>query len=784
MLNIPGLKYLLSIVLILLAIFFTRKKTLSEKVKWVVIFLTLFAGVRYLYWRWAYTINKEDPLSGAISWVVYGAEIYGFISVLLFYFQTAKPVSHHAPPPEEKELPRVDIFVTVFDESLDILYKTLVGCGSLDYPSHLLRIYVLDDGYRSGVRTMAEELGCRYLTRPNRKDAKAGNLNYGLTHSSGEFVAVLDCDHIPVRSFLKETIGFFKDEKVAFIQTPHYFYNPDTFQRNLRLEREVVNEQDLFFYVIQPGKDRFNSSFFAGSGAVFRRAPLQEIGGFQTITLTEDLHTSMVLHSKGYKSIYLNKILVAGLAPESYRSYLKQRQRWTRGGVQVFLMDNPLWKKGLTFMQRVHYLGSIFYFFHGWARFIYLIAPLSYLLLDRAPLNAAVPDLMNFYIPYYIIGLMVFNRMSLGYRNPFWSDMYETVMCFFISWTAFATFFSPWNNKFLVTPKGIQFSKTELDWSAVVPHIILASLIVTGLGIGGYRLFQKDINPDAALLSGFWGLYNLMVIIGAIVLARERLQIRTSTRILRSIKCKISFGKQSVSGTTSDLSETGLSLVSKEDPHLFSLTEDKVRLVHASPKAQRPAYRLSLPPDAKVQLIGELGENTELKGEVIRYDFLATGEVSVGIRFLQVKDEQRQSLIRLIYCLPGFWEESHRKSAKTFRSLGFMVSSLFRTFIKEKIIRRLSPRFPRRFKCELKVGERIFKGESEDISYRGISLRMASKEALSKNVEILIYNKSLIFRTQGEIVHCSKVRGKGLIYGIRFLTRQDPELALFLSHKF
>jgi hypothetical protein len=100
------------------------------------------------------------------------------------------------------------------------------------------------------------------------------------------------------------------------------------------------------------------------------------------------------------------------------------------------------------------------------------------------------------------------------------------------------------------------------------------------------------------------------------------------------------------------------------------------------------------------------------------------------------------------------------------------------------VIRRLSPRLPRRFKCELKVGEKIFKGETEDISYRGVSLRMASKEALSKNVEMRIYNRSLIFRIQGEIVHCSKVKGKGLIYGIRFLTRQEPELALFLSQKF
>ena len=339
----PGFDYLLSILLVLSAIFLTRRRTLSGKVRWVVIFLSLFAGIRYLYWREAYTLNREDPVSTVISWIVYGAEIYGLLAVLLFYIQIAKPLHRFSTPPKEEALPQVDVFVTIYNESLDILYKTLVGCVSMDYPSDRLRIYVLDDGHRLEVRKFSEQLGCHYLSRQNNEHAKAGNLNYGLSSSSGEFVAVFDCDHIPVRSFLKEIIGFFKDPEVAFVQTPHFFYNSDTFQRNLRLEREIVNEQDLFFYVIQPGKDRFNSSFFAGSGAVFRRSSLQEIGGFQTKTLTEDLHTSMILHSKGYKSVYLKKILVAGLAPESYRSYLKQRQRWTRGGIQVFLMDNPLW---------------------------------------------------------------------------------------------------------------------------------------------------------------------------------------------------------------------------------------------------------------------------------------------------------------------------------------------------------------------------------------------------------------------------------------------------------
>ncbi len=780
----PSVEFLLPIGLIILTFLLTRREYPFPKSRWVVIALTLFTGIRYLYWRKVYTINRVDNISQAISWLVYSAEIFGFISLMLFLVKIVQMGVHHASSPKEDRLPRIDFFVTVLNEPMDILYKSLVGCTSLDYPPHLLRVYVLDDGYRSCVRVLAERLGCLYLTRPNHKDGKTGNLNYGLAHSSAEFVAVLDCDHIPVRSFLKDTIGFFKDVKVAYVQTPHNFFYNDTSQCNSLLEREILNERLLFFYVTQPAKDRFNASLFTGNGAVFRRSSLQEIGGFQTKTADGDLQTSLVLHSKGYKSVYLNKILIVRFAPETYRSYFKQTESSIRGGAQILLLDNPLWKRGLSIMQRVSYLESMTHFLHYWARLIYLIAPLSYLLMNRAPLNATLPDFLNYFIPYYIISQMVFSKMSMGHRTLFWSDVHETLMCFFISLTVFTAFVVPKKNKYLTPLKGIQSTKSQLEWPVIVPHILLASLIVTGFAVGGYRGSQGDINHDAALLSSFWNLYNLMIVMGAIVLARERIQNRFSPRIFRSLKCKISFRNQSISGTTSDLSETGLSLISKDPPPLFFPTEDKIKIFHASPNTHSPAFRLSLPPDVKVQLIGELGESTELKGEVVRYDLLPFGKISIGIRFLQIKEGQRQCLIRQIYCVPEFWEEVRQKSAKISKYRRLATSFSFQIFFKEKIARRLSPRFPRRFKCELRVGERMFKGETEDISYRGASLRLASKEAVTKNVELFIYNRSLIFRTQGEIVHCSKVRGKGLIYGIRFLTRQDPELALFLSKKF
>jgi cellulose synthase (UDP-forming) len=744
--------HILLIVLVLLAIFLSKRQIGTWPTQWILELICIYLGLRYLYWRGFYTLNTQDTFSTSVSIILYLAEIYGFLAVLLFYVQVFKPTNPTADPPREEELPTVDIFVTIYNESLDILYRTLVACLAINYPANRKSIYVLDDGHQEEVKRLAEQLGCHYISREINEHAKAGNLNHGLACSSGDYVLILDCDHVPVRTFLKETIGFFQDTKLAFIQTPHFFYNPDVFQRNLRLERKIANEQELFFRIIQPGRDSDNASFYAGSGGVFRRSALAEINGFQVKTLTEDLHTSMVLHSKGYRSVYLNKNLAAGLAPESCGSYLKQRQRWTRGGVQVFLMDNPLWKRGLTFMQRMHYFASIFYFFNGWPRLIYLAAPLAYLLLNHSPVVANFYVLLVYYLSYFITSLIAFNRISQGFRNPFWSDVYETVMCFSVSWTAFTTFLSPEKIIFQVTPKGLRFEKTRLDWSKVVPHMLLSALLVVGIGLGWYGFWHHELNRDAVLLSIFWAIYNLVILVAAIMVARERPQIRSWPRLSRKIPCELSFDHQVLSGETSDLSETGMSLT-----------------------LDRPVF---LPPTVNVRLMSDFAEITEIKGQVIRNDSLPSERANVGIRFLDVSDAQHQSLIRQMYSSPNSWTQVQRDPYTTWRSFMYVATSSFRTFIKEKVLRRFSPRLQKQMVCELILGQRIYKGITENISSAGISVRLMTDEILSNEVTVQLYQEDrVIFSIRGEITRHTKVSSEELIYGIRFLEPKNLELS-------
>ncbi|MES2366975.1 MAG: cellulose synthase catalytic subunit [Pseudomonadota bacterium] len=231
-------------------------------------------------------------------------------------------------PPAPRGL-SVDVFIPTFNEPVQLVRRTLLATIHMDYPHET---WLLDDGNRPEMASLAEDLGVRYLARERNTDAKAGNLNNALANSSAEFVAVFDADHAPQQNFLTHTLGYFNDPAVAFVQTPQDFFNLDSYQHRQQTRKHTVwTEQSLFFRVIQRGKDYWNAAFFCGSCATLRRSALEKIGGFATGTVTEDLHTSIRLHKQGFKSVYHAEPLAFGIAPSSVVPFLQQRIRWGQG---------------------------------------------------------------------------------------------------------------------------------------------------------------------------------------------------------------------------------------------------------------------------------------------------------------------------------------------------------------------------------------------------------------------------------------------------------------------
>jgi cellulose synthase (UDP-forming) len=609
--------------------------------------------------------------------------------------------------------PKVDILVPVVNEPLPILRRTLVSCMHQEYPKDKYRVYVLDDGHRKDVQQLANLLGCRYLRRPDRIHAKAGNLNYALEHTSGDLIAVFDTDHAPTATFLRSTVGFFEDDKVAFVQTPQHFYNPDIFQKNLFLENEIPNEQALFFRVIQPGRDCYNSAFFAGSCGVFRRQPLLEVGGFQTHTITEDIHTSLLVHSKGYQSRYLNKPLAAGLMPETFESFLKQRARWATGTWQMFFHTNPLTLRGLTWAQRINYLAAVWYFGFGLPRMICLIAPLSGLLLNISPVNASLWEMSIYYGAYFVASLFMMKMVSRGTRVGLWSEVYELAMCFRMSWAVLTTLAQPYAVRpFVITPKGLQQDRRQFAGRFVLPHLLTSALLLVGLCIGMVRWLNGSALPGIQITL-IWGAVNLLLLGLTILASIDAQQWRKLSRIPQKLSCTLFTGEEVYNGTTVDLCESG-ALIRMPAPAL----------------AMNDAKRTK---EFTITLTGPRGYLLTLKAQLRGRRMAASGEVELGVEFIDLDEKSVDALITAMFGDENVWNKTVASSG-IWKNIWWLLSAIRVPFSFSRTSHRRTPRIPCNQVCQVIFSHQTLSGTIKNISEGGLMVEFSDPSQLGDEV--------------------------------------------------
>jgi cellulose synthase (UDP-forming) len=530
-------------------------------------------SLRYIWWRITHTMDLQYASDYLIGGPLLCAEAYTWAALFLGYLQTAWPLQRRELqlPPERSSWPTVDVYIPTYSEPLEVVRPGVLAALALDWPADKLNVYLLDDGRRPQFRAFAEQAGVHYLTRADNRHAKAGNLNNALQHSSGEFVAVFDCDHIPTRDFLTATLGWMvREPKCAVVQTPHNFFSPDPFEKNLQAFRRVPNEGELFYGVVQDGNDLWNATFFCGSCAVLRRAPLLEIGGFATDTVTEDVHTAMRLHDHGYGSAYLNRILASGLATENLPRHIAQRVRWARGMVQLFRLDNPLRRRGLGWAQRLCYSNAILNFFNGLPRLIFLVAPLAYLYFDRYIINASALVILLYALPHMVHAHFANTRVRGRFRHSFWASLYESVLAWYLVMPTIRVLLRPRGGKFNVTTKGGLIDSGYFDWTVATPNAVLVLLNLGGLVTGLLRLVGGNPQDTGALLMNVsWTFVNLLILGATLGVAAELRQVRRAHRIVAALDAvlRLPDGRQVVA-RTSDVSLTGAGLRCAAPPEL------------------------------------------------------------------------------------------------------------------------------------------------------------------------------------------------------------------------
>ncbi|MEY4749011.1 MAG: hypothetical protein RIQ60_1225 [Pseudomonadota bacterium] len=532
--------------------------------------LSLAMSSRYLYWRLSETLSMDGLLDAFFSSGLIAAEIYAWLVLVLGFVQTAWPLGRRPVPlpAGTSQWPTVDVFIPSYNEPLKVVKPTVLAALALDWPHDKLRVHILDDGRREEFRQFAAEAGVGWITRPDNKHAKAGNINAALQHTDGELVAIFDCDHIPTRSFLQVTVGWFlRDKRLAMLQTPHHFFSPDPFERNLGTHRRVPNEGELFYGLVQDGNDLWDATFFCGSCAVLRRDALMAVGGIAVETVTEDAHTALKMHRRGYTTAYISIPQAAGLATESLSSHVGQRIRWARGMAQILRIDNPLLGRGLNLAQRLCYLNAMLHFLYGLPRIVFLTAPLAFLLLDAHVINASALMIAAMALPHLIHANMTNSRVQGRYRHSFWAEVYETVLAWYIFRPTLVALINPKLGKFNVTAKGGLVAERHVDWQIARPYLALLALNLIGLVVGLLRLFWWDApEVDTLVLNLAWTVYNIIIVGAAVAAAAEARQVRETHRVDLAINAELRLpdGRR-LPARTLDVSEGGLRLELEHD---------------------------------------------------------------------------------------------------------------------------------------------------------------------------------------------------------------------------
>lgn len=639
----------------------------NEYLHLFLVWLSLITTFRYLYYRTNYTLNLTSTwLDATFSILLYVAELYAIMTLGLSFFQTLKlkerkPIDISGVPAED--LYSVDIYIPTYSEDVEIVRKTVLGALAIDYPAQK-RVYVLDDGRaekfkarRAELKAMCQELGCEHLTRDNNDHAKAGNINTALRKTPGDLVLILDCDHIPSRNILTETVGFFFKPQVSLVQTPHWFYNPDPFERNLQTGGEVPVGNELFYKVIQKGNDFWNAAFFCGSAAIVRKSHLLEIGGIAVETVTEDCHTSLRLHSKGYESVYYDKIMVAGLAPEKFSAYVGQQVRWARGMAQILRIENPLLNPGLklSLPQRICYFSATSHFFFGFPRLMYALAPALFLVFGINPIRGLGLETLAYALPHFFISTYANYITYKHVRFSFWNEIYEFAMSFQAGIVTFLALINPKLGSFNVTDKGMSVTKRSFDWTSARGLVMAGAVVFASIMAVPFWLILRPESTEAVIVNLFWSIFNLVLIVSASLVAFEQPQLRRSHRLDRQLDLLLYSEEKTLSGRTINVSETGCQVMIDSWADLLD--------------------------EVDIELIGDFGARAFLKAQVIRATPLNETELLLSLDFDTLTQAQLDALNIVIYSDVQEWYSQRREVMDDpLRSFKFIASSLARSF--------------------------------------------------------------------------------------------------------
>ncbi len=488
----PGLSAHVAIVIGLLLLLPVLPRHVPS-IRLAVAAVLIFFNMRYVVWRFYETL-PEPAFSAQYIWsiVFFAAEMLA-VTELTWHAIVCIRLSDRKAEADryEKKLrartdpPSVDVFIVTVNENEELLERCISTAVELDYPN--LTVYVLDDGNRPWLKKLAHDLGAQYMTRPTRKGYKAGNLNFGLANTSGEFILAVDADFKLYKNLLWRTVGFMDDPKISIVQVPGNMTNPDPIQYNLHGENAWPEDQRVFTDIVQPARDNWDNAFCYGGVFLLRRSAAEEIGGIPEDSITEDLYSSYAFRAKGYINRYLHEMLAEGLAPESVGQFIVQRVRWGLGTMQcLYLKGGPFRVRGLSLVDRIFYLIPAIFYLGFFSSFFVLIAPALYWWTGLTPFNAGVGYMIRMLFPRMIVTMIILYWMTDRKVVPIVSDVGRVVGIFFFIPALVRGVIHPFGYPYKVTIKGEARPDFVIQWKVMRGIVLLGLVTAAGIAVNVY----------------------------------------------------------------------------------------------------------------------------------------------------------------------------------------------------------------------------------------------------------------------------------------------------------
>lgn len=491
--------------------------------------ISLFLLVRYAIWRFTNTVLVISPMSlaGAWIWGFFGMELLVLLEFAIFLFIISGR-SNRSPEADQYEkqlrntpdaqLPPVDVLIPTYDESLEVLEKSIIGAQNLNYPN--FTVWVLDDGNRDWLEEYCSEQSVKYISREDNKHFKAGNMNNALQYLEGKYIASFDADFVPKQNFLYRTVGFLDhNDDIGILQTPQNYFNPDTVQANLHLSGSWPDDQRFFYSVVLPSKDAWDVATCCGSCSLHRRSAVEDVGGYPTDTTLEDFPMTLKLKAQGWITRYLNESLSLGLAPENTNALKIQRSRWMRGGLQTMFVDYGPFGSGHSLKDRIMFFPLF------WLNLIpfmlaILVAPVLYLWFATPPF--ILPGMLESlsYQGTWLFALFgtLLWRAPQEYRIFPWSAT-ALYLGINLTLTWIATMIDPFgkylgkiSGGFDVTPKNPD--RIQVDYFTITVSSLFLFLIMFGLFINGFPAYAPLLESGRGYqflpFMLFWGLFMII----------------------------------------------------------------------------------------------------------------------------------------------------------------------------------------------------------------------------------------------------------------------------------